>query len=351
MLRALTVIALATLAPSGLAHGQVRIVGEGRYPPHALVRLKAEGVEDRAAVIWRIYPSKDVHRATNPRGVLEFCGPAGTYVVELLVIRSTEGGLAVEEAATSVTIEACDATAPRPGRPGPEAKPDPTNATGRVRFGTAGCSATVIGPRRRDGRWDVLTAAHCVNAVGQQGTLHLKDGRSFGLRVVVVQRTADIAWCVTEEEAGELPYARLASDSPEPGTAVWHNGYGTDRPGNREDGTVIGRENDQGQLQFLLSVSSGDSGAGIFRADTGELISVVCCTSGAGRKAAMWGASTAVITRTRPTPTEQEDAWVPLPIPLRAAPKGKAEAERLDRVMRADRLDPPDQSGHPDRSN
>ena len=44
-----------------------------------------------------------------------------------------------------------------------------------------------------------------------------------------------------------------------------------------------------GQLQFRLSVSSGDSGSGIFRADTGEVVGVVCCTSGLGVNAAMWG--------------------------------------------------------------
>ncbi len=166
----------------------------------------------------------------------------------------------------------------------------------------------------------MLTAAHCVSGVGQKGTLTLKDGRSLGLRVVAHHKTPDVAWCVTEDEVAALPYALIAAKNPEPGTAIWHMGYGVDRPGNREDGTIAEGENGQGQLRMSLSVSSGDSGGGIFRADTNELISVVCCTSGMGRKVSMWGCSAEVARRTRPKTADAEEVWTPVPIPLRSWP-------------------------------
>jgi hypothetical protein len=129
-----------------------------------------------------------------------------------------------------------------------------------------------------------------------------------------------VAWCVTDDEIADLPYALIAAKNPEPGTAIWHMGYGVDKPGNREDGTVDERENAQGQLRMSLSVSSGDSGGGIFRSDTNELISVVCCTSGMGRKVSMWGCSTEIAQKTRPRGAEADETWQPVPIPLRSWP-------------------------------
>jgi hypothetical protein len=318
-----SVLVLA-LMPLTVHADTIRITGETKYKPHSLVRLRAEGVDAKAGIIWRVYPSKDVQRATSPRGVLEFAAHPGTYEVELLAITNTDGALSVDEARVSVTIESCAPVPPTPPKPDPKPDPkpgdgklDPVNALGRIRFGSAGCTATVIGPHRPDGRWDVLTAAHCVSGVGARGTMTLKDGRSFGLRVVAHHRTPDVAWCVTEDEIANLPYAMIAAKNPEPGTAVWHMGYGVDKPGNREDGVIAEGENAQGQLRMILSVSSGDSGGGIFRADTNELVSVVCCTSGMGRKVSMWGCSAEVAQRTRPRATDDEEGWLPVPIPLR----------------------------------
>lgn len=319
---------LVLFTPAAYGDTTTRIVGETRYKPHSLVRLKAENVDPKAAILWRIYPSHGVERATSPRGVLEFIAHPGTYEVELLVIRmGADGVLSVEESRVSVTIEGCHPVPPSPPKPDPkppekgDGKLDPVNAIGRVRFGSAGCTATVIGPRRPDGRWDVLTAAHCVTGVGARGTLTLKDDRTLGIRVVAYHKGPDVAWCVTDDEVKDLPYALIAAKNPEPGTEIWHMGYGVDRPGNREDGTVAERENDQGQLRMILSVSSGDSGGGIFRKDTNELVSVVCCTSSVGRKVSMWGASAEVLRRTRPKVTDDTDgAWVPVPIPIRPWP-------------------------------
>ncbi len=318
----LLVCLVLTFAPDTARADTLRIAGETKYKSHSLVRLRAEGLDAKAALLWRVHPSKGVERATTPRGVLEFAAHPGTYEVELLVIRTVGDGLQVDEARVTVEVEACQPpTSPKPDpKPSGGGKLDPVNALGRIRFGNAGCTATVIGPRRPDGRWDVLTAAHCVSGVGQRGTLTLKDGRSLGLRVVAHHRTPDVAWCVTEEEVADLPYALIAAKNPEPGTPIWHMGYGVDRPGNREEGVVAERENAQGQLRMILSVSSGDSGGGIFRADTNELVSVVCCTSGMGRKVSMWGCSAEVAMRTRPKATDAEEDWTPIRVPIRPWP-------------------------------
>jgi hypothetical protein len=323
----LLVCLVLVIAPAVAQADALRIVGETKYKPHSLVRLRADGVDAKAAILWRVHPSKGVQRATTPRDVLEFAAHPGTYEVELLVIRNAGDGLQVAESRVTVEIEPCQPVPPDPpAPPKPDPKPpgggklDPVGAVGRIRFGNAGCTATVIGTRRPDGRWDVLTAAHCVSGPGDRGTLTLKDGRSLGLRVVAHHKTPDVAWCVTEDVIADLPYALIAAKNPEPGTAIWHMGYGVDKPGNREDGTVVERENGQGQLRMNLSVSSGDSGGGIFRADTNELVSVVCCTSGMAQKVSMWGASTDVIRRTRPTTADAEEVWMPHPIPLRSWP-------------------------------
>lgn len=318
-MRWLLVGLIATGFAVGAGAEPPQIRGETRYPPHGLVRLRAEGVGPKSAVLWRVYPANVVQRATTPRGLLEFAAPPGTYEVELLVITATDDGLTVEEARLTVVIEP-------PGKPGPrpEMRPEPVKAVGRVRFGNAGCSATVIGPQRADGRWDVLTAAHCVSGTGQRGSLTLRDGRTVGLRVVSVHATPDLAWCVTDDPIPDLPYAVVARSDPEPGTPVWHAGFGTDRPGNREEGIVAERPNAQGQVRMLLSVSSGDVGgrhlprrqrrAGLRRVLHGR----------AGTQGVGMGASVEVIRRTRPL-AEGGAQWVPLPIPLRQEPWPRPE--------------------------
>ena len=92
----LILVALATASVEAADGPGVRITGEAKYPPHSLVRLKAEGVDPKAAVLWRVHPAKGVQKATTPRGVLEFAAHPGTYEVELLVIRQTDDGLVVE---------------------------------------------------------------------------------------------------------------------------------------------------------------------------------------------------------------------------------------------------------------
>lgn len=198
----------------------------------------------------------------------------------------------------------------------PEAGPDAPAAIGRIQFGNAGCTATVIGPRRPDGRWLVLTASHCVEAVGQQGSMRLLDGRTTALQVVALDRTSDCCWCVTTTNSEVFPFALLAATDPQPGESVWHAGFGFDRPGNREEGEVRSAPNDRGQLHFWLNVSSGDSGGGICTNAKGEVVSCVCCTTSIANKADVWGASVAAIRKLRPGPGQEVfDIWKPIPVP------------------------------------
>jgi hypothetical protein len=180
-------------------------------------------------------------------------------------------------------------TEPRP-EPKPEPKPDTLNAIGRIQFGQSGCTATVIGPRRSDGKWNVLTAAHCVTRVGEAGVMRFRDGRTTGIVVAAFDRTSDACWCVTAD-AGEYPFAWLADTTPPIGKKVWHAGYGVDVPANREDGEVKAGPNGSGQSQFWLSVSPGDSGGGICLDESGRVISPTCCTTRLAAPGDVWGAS------------------------------------------------------------
>lgn len=201
------------------------------------------------------------------------------------------------------------------------AKPatDPLAAIARIQFGSAGCSATIIGPRRDDGRYAVLTANHCVAGKPTRGTMRLRDGRSIGLQIQATDPRADCCWCLTDATTETFPHALLAAATPPPGTRIWHAGYGVDVPGNREDGTLDDGPNADGQVRMTLSVSSGDSGGGICADADGRVISCVCCTSARGRVASVWGASPEAIRKLLPGGLVVDD-WRPIDVPLRPAP-------------------------------
>ena len=310
---------------------KLALEGPTKYKPFQLVRVKASGLDAKAGIIWRVYPSQDVQRATTPRGVLEFIAPPGKYQVEALVITTgADGAISVDEQTMAVEIESCCdkvppivPPTPLPPPTTPKAKANPPAALGRIQFTNAGCTATVIGPRRADGRWDVLTAAHCVThvGVGARGSMVLPDGRKLAIKVGAIYETPDCAWLTTEDATlADLPFAEIASSNPPVGTKIWHKGYGVDNPGNREDGEITFVQDSNGQLQMSLSVSSGDSGGGIFRDDTGELISCVCCTTAKGAKARVWGCSADVARKYRPAPASEE--WTPIDIPDAGIPGG-----------------------------
>lgn len=204
-----------------------------------------------------------------------------------------------------------------PMLPVPPRVPQPAGkeAIGRIQFGNAGCTATVIGPRRVDGRYDVLTAAHCIQTVGATGTMHLRDGRVLTIRSVARDPRADCCWCETVSDVGELPFMNLACCAPPIGAKLWHAGFGVDRPGNVEEGTVTGPVTPDGKLQMRMSVSSGDSGGGIILTETGEVVSCVCCTAMRGALATMFGAGPVAINKLRPSGHTALE-WEPVPIPL-----------------------------------
>lgn len=210
-------------------------------------------------------------------------------------------------------------TEPAEPPPPPPPKPDPVNALVRLSFPGVGCSATILGPRRADGRWWVLTASHCTTRVGQVGSIRLLDGRTFGVTVQSVDKRSDCAWMVTESNSEVLPFAVLATESPPVGSKVHHAGYGIDKPGNREDGVITAAPDSNGQLRFSMSVSSGDSGGGILMTPDGKVISCVCCTTQRGAQGSVWGASPEAIHRAQPTAMVLDD-WVPLDIPVRDIP-------------------------------
>ena len=204
---------------------------------------------------------------------------------------------------------------PRPTEP----QPDPWNAIVRTSTGNVGCSATVIGPRRADGRWWVLTAAHCADRVGQRWSMRFRDGRSGGFTIVSMNKTADYAWGVSDAEGTDYPFALLADSSPQVGAGVWHGGYGVDVPGNKELGQIRGAPDSNGQLRFQISVSSGDSGGGIMHDGAGRVLSPVCCTARRGAVSDVWGASPEAC-RAGMRDAVFVDQWVPMEVPIREVP-------------------------------
>lgn len=210
---------------------------------------------------------------------------------------------------------------PKP-QPKPEEEPeemptgDASQAIGRIQFGSAGCTANIIGPRRKDGRYDILTAAHCIARVGQRGEMQLRSGKRFAVSVVVFDKGADCCWLVTDGNVGALPFLLLAERTPQIGSEVWHCGFGIDNPGNREDGILKANPNHEGQVEFELSVSPGDSGGAILDEATKRVISPVCCTSVLGARGRVWGASPEACRRIRPK-TGATFEWSPVPMPQR----------------------------------
>lgn len=206
---------------------------------------------------------------------------------------------------------------PPPGSSPKEPEPSPLAAIVRISSGNTGCSATVIGPRRPDGRYWVLTAAHCVSGTGQRWTMRFRDGRTVGAQVVNFNKAADWCWMVTDGNNTVLPHALIAETAPAPGTAIWHAGYGVHIPANREDGVVVSNTPDQnGQIRFRLSVSSGDSGGGMVIDSGGRIVSTVCCTTAKGKMADVWGASPEAF-RAGQRDTVDLDEWKPMDIPIR----------------------------------
>lgn len=193
------------------------------------------------------------------------------------------------------------------------------DAIGKIQFGNAGCTATIIGPvHTNDANLTILTAAHCVR-VGDRGRMFLKDGRTLDVKCVSRDADSDAAWLTAANPGGNIPYALLAEQLPADGELVWHQGYGIDKPGNRESGVFKGITSNGKQAEFVLSVSPGDSGGGILLDRSSRVISPVCCTTRLAGLGRVFGSTPEAAARIRPTTSEVADEpaliWPVLPVP------------------------------------
>jgi hypothetical protein len=274
---------------------EAKINAPARILEHRLFVASPDCKTEGAVYLWDVSP-EDVADTLVEGDRLIMVAPPGTYKIRLTVLTIKDGKLQRPQVCRHVVVversgQAPPVIPPSPGAPKPperEPKPNPAKALGRIQFGNAGCTATPIWPPRADGRWDIITAAHCMQGVGSRGTFTTQDGRRIPVRVTVHERGSDLAWLVTESPVESLEYAVLAKQMPQPGSKVWHAGYGVDRPGNREEGELVNPEAGQYQATYMISVSSGDSGGGIFNDATGEWLGAVCCTRAKGVRATVW---------------------------------------------------------------
>lgn len=168
---------------------------------------------------------------------------------------------------------------------------NPRPAIVLTRFGNSQCTACIIGPRRKDGSWLLFTAAHC-GGMGARGSARLSDGRNLSVAVVARSTKSDGSILrTTSLEIEALPFATLATARPERNEPVWHAGYGVDRPGNVEKGYVRNPLDSNGQTEFWLSVSPGDSGGPIIAERTGLVLASTCCTTRLAGPGRVWGCS------------------------------------------------------------
>jgi hypothetical protein len=278
--------------------GQVEIVGPATVEPFRLVELAAKGDVAGKALVWDVTPEENADVRELPGGKVVFVAPPGVYRVKLRAIAVKDGATTVDTARHSVTVSPLK-TPPvlPPGKPpsGGAGVLDPMRARVRLSIESSpgrfsGCTGTVIYPRRDNGEWHILSANHCIPASNGAGTVTTVDGRKIKVTVKARDPEADVAWFETSGAPDDLAYAILSKELPAVGTEVWHAGYGVDKPGNTERGKVTGAERRDGKIEYAISVSSGDSGTGFFRADTAEVVGTLYGTEGwAGRTITVGG--------------------------------------------------------------
>jgi hypothetical protein len=324
--------ALALAQPPAAAL-PLAISGPTKAEPYRLVELVATGDTAERALLWDVTPEEAVDVREMPGGKLVFVGPPGSYRIKLRAIRMKDNVMSVETARHSisignpVTIQPPKQSAPPSSFvPSAGGKIDAMQALSAIRFPSErpgysnACTATVVNPQMKDGRWRVLTAAHCVPGLGQRGTLTTKDRtRTLAVTVAKYDKRSDLAWLLTDEPAEGLYSAELAEDNPAFATSVWHAGYGVDRPESVEGGQVKRGEDRNGRLTFVLPVSQGDSGGGVFRRDNNKLVSVVCCVPTYAPNLETYGGSVRQARRLWPSdgPTGSEfiQPWQPPGLP------------------------------------
>lgn len=301
MLLVVLLVAADCAARPAPACDGLTITGVNAIGPHQMARFSACGYPEGAGIVWDVSP-EDKCDILEQGPNLYFTGPPGMYVIKALAVSSKDGKTVITRARSTLTITGGDlppkmmppappiVPPPPPPLTPPGKKPSPAKALMKLRVGSSGCTATVVGPQRIDGRWDILTASHCLGS-SKSGTVTTQEGKVIKVTKTAQDGKADLCWLVTDERVDDLPFAELATAAPAAGVEVWHAGYGIDKPGNTERGTVSAAPNGDGQIRYVLSVSPGDSGGGIFRADTGELLGAVCCTQGFARLTSMWAGS------------------------------------------------------------
>lgn len=203
-----------------------------------------------------------------------------------------------------------------PGETPPSPSYPPEMAIVKVIMNDGYCSGTIIRPQRSDKRWHVISASHCFRGVNESVRIQFRDGKTFSAYVIAIDRKCDGAILLTEPITEVLPSLELASKTPKAGVKIWHAGFGFDKPGNREEGKLLGGPDSNGQNKYWLNVSNGDSGGGICLDQENRLLSPVCCTTRIAQPANVWGAAPEALHRMLAQPT-RFDELVPKQMPIR----------------------------------
>lgn len=281
----------------------VDIVGPTRIGRNRLGVYSISGLKKGSVVFWDVSPRAGVDRVTID-GRLVLTGTPGSYIVSAKVVTIVDGALQASDSELAMTIEGEAAPAPPAPPPAPKTPPKegpPSAAIHRIQFGSSGCTASVIRPRRADGTWDILTAEHCLPERRTIGTLiETGTGRRIQVRVMTRDALSDVAWLRTTEAVEFSASLPLADREARPGEKIWHQGFGVDKPGNREEGVASGFINSRGKAQYVLSVSSGDSGGPILSVEDNVVFSPVCCSTNVGGRGTMFGGSAARCRELRP---------------------------------------------------
>lgn len=207
-------------------------------------------------------------------------------------------------------------------RPRDDSKPDiydtvydAKRSTYRISHGRSGCSATCVGRDSVDGSYILYTAAHCVDRIGDIVTVHVDSNTRIRSTVIGLDKVSDACVIRTQPTRIRLYSSRVYSGKASNGVRVWHIGYGIDKPGNREEGSIIGYDSDRRQYMSDISVSSGDSGSGVHTVDGDYVVGTVCCTVSVGGR--RWTQFTDVQEHVRlfTSVDDMLDVWQPIQLP------------------------------------
>lgn len=117
MIRALLLCLILCLP----AQAQAVIEGESNVAPYGMVRLRASNLPAKSGVLWGVYPpTVTVAEGCDPL-TLQFAGPPGNYVVEMILVTIAPDGTPIlARVQKAVTIQP-----PVPPNPGPQPNPNP----------------------------------------------------------------------------------------------------------------------------------------------------------------------------------------------------------------------------------